>query len=185
MSLRTPTRRQLPGGPRAVHGGITTTSCVKVGREDVHRPPSSPPRCAADRRRAATRGRSAPEGGDKRVGVEERFPFARQPREQIEQESGQPHRRKWLSAEPHRPRGLDDRFACALGRLRRRHDAPLIGERSATRDRVETEGGEEQADAKTIVRRPKPPFRPGVSCALMYRSKRSISFASRQPAPLY
>jgi hypothetical protein len=34
------------------------------------------------------------------------------------------------------------------GRLRRLYDAPLIGERAATRGRIATEGGDEQAGAR-------------------------------------
>jgi hypothetical protein len=61
----------------------------------------------------------------------------------------------WLqSAELHSPRGLDEGFApaCVAG-----HDAPLIGERAATRGRSAKESG----DAHAGPQRLRPTARPG------------------------
>ena len=63
-----PTRRQLPRGPRSSMEAITTTSCVQVGREDVHAPALAAGNDAPlIDERAATRGRGATEGDDARV----------------------------------------------------------------------------------------------------------------------
>jgi hypothetical protein len=53
-----------------------------------------------------------------------------------------------VSAEPHCPRELDERFASAPVRHRRLHDAPLIAERAATCGRSALEGGDERAGVK-------------------------------------
>jgi hypothetical protein len=54
------------------------------------------------------------------------------------------------SAKPHCPTGVDERFASARVRLRRRpNDSPLIGERAATCGRIATDAGDEHAGAKS------------------------------------
>ena len=84
--------------------------------------------------RAATRGRVAMEGGDERGGANGGYSFALQPLE--------PDR----PAEPRAvggaalPEGLDERFASAPVLFVAGNDAPLIGERAATRGRSATEG---------------------------------------------
>src|SRR5580693_5513201 len=71
-------------------------------------------------------------------------------------------------------RRLDERFASTHGRLRRRHHAPLIGERAATLGRSATGGGDERAatcglssgerDARRYYYAAGPVWRPAQGC---------------------
>jgi hypothetical protein len=85
---------------------------------------------------APQRARSVAEGGDAHAGVKERYPFEIQ---------------FCGAAESHCPRGLDGRFASALGRLRRRQQCLHIGERAATRGRIATGGGDEHGGCEAGV----------------------------------
>jgi hypothetical protein len=67
-------------------------------------------------KRAATRGRTATEGSDGQASSRRRIHFKSS---------------SVAEAEPHFPKGLDEHFPSAHGRLGRPNDAPLIGERDA------------------------------------------------------
>jgi len=86
---------------------------------------------------AATRGRRATEGGDERAGARRALSV----RDPTLQRLAQPHcPNDWINlSRPHPPAVVA------------RHDAPLIGERAATRGRVATEGGKERGGAKGSV----------------------------------
>jgi hypothetical protein len=128
--------------------------------------------------RAAARGRCATEGGDEYAGVKRRcLPDLANRIERLEPRrvgGDSTAEARSVSAEPYCPMGLD-------GPLRvRARPPPSLGtmRRSSANARAQRKYGDEHADAKTYrLAAGTRPSDPGVSCVLIYRSKRSISFA--------
>ena len=108
-----------PGAGASLPRGCFASALIRFHRR---------PRCAARRRRTATRGHSATEGGDERVGVK-RALSVRAPASRTDSMGNFTGSRLFHTTtpaandatrdphEPHCPRGLDVRFACS--RLRR------------------------------------------------------------------
>jgi hypothetical protein len=100
--------------------------------------------------RAATRGRGATECGDGHAGAKRALSVRTAP-SRTGSNGGQRESFVWQSAEPHCPRRPDEHFASALARPLAGSDAPLIGERAATRGHFATEGGHERAGVKRTL----------------------------------
>ena len=141
-----------PGAGASLPRGCFASALIRFHRR---------PRCAARRRRTATRGHSATEGGDERVGVK-RALSVRAPASRTDS-MGKLYR--FAAVSHHNARGerrdqgparaaLPEGTGCAF-RVQPPpppgNDAPLIGERAAARGRSAREGGDVKAGSQASI----------------------------------